>query len=185
MSKPVLWFSAILGVVALLAVWLGFALAPARVATLPPPIADGSALPRPAPDISFSDASGNSLTLDDFQGRYVLLNLWATWCAPCVEEMPSLDRLQAALGGERFEVVALSIDRGGMAEVEPFYSRVGVVNLSIYLDPTARAPIAFGAQGLPTTYLIDPEGRIVAAYPGAKEWDSRASIEEIRRYLEG
>src|SRR5215831_13466125 len=86
--------------------------------------------PKAAPEISFTDAEGHKLSLADFQGKVVLLNLWATWCGPCVEEMPSLDRLQAKLGGSRFVVLALSVDRQGLGVVRPFLERTHILNLA-------------------------------------------------------
>jgi thiol-disulfide isomerase/thioredoxin len=161
----------------------------ARVAA--PPLTGAAAemaildVPEPAPDISFSDAAGNSVSLADFRGRVVLLNLWATWCAPCVRELPSLDRLQAQLGGPGFQVVALSIDREGMAKVGPFLAEVGVAALAPHLDPSGRSPIAFGARGLPSTYLIDREGRIVGRQETDAEWDDPGAVALIRYYVEG
>ncbi|MGI9504674.1 MAG: TlpA disulfide reductase family protein, partial [Geminicoccaceae bacterium] len=80
----------------------------------------------PVPELTFLDADGNERTLRDFQGRVVVLNLWATWCAPCRKEMPSLDRLQAALGGDDLEVVALAVDRGDLSKVLTFYDEIGL-----------------------------------------------------------
>lgn len=185
--RRVLWFCAgLLAVVAVGAVWLGVALVPdAPEMTVVTGGLDAADRPEPAPEISFSDAAGNRLTLIDFRGRVVLLNLWATWCAPCVEEMPSLDRLQARLGGEDFQVLPLSIDREGLDAVQPFYGELGLDHLGVYLDPMGAAPRAFGAVGLPASYLIDRDGRVVAALAGAREWDTDASIAELRRYIDG
>src|SRR3546814_14258724 len=84
--------------------------------------------PRDLPDLQFKDGSGKPVSLADFRGRVVLLNLWATWCGPCREEMPTLDRLQATLGGPDFEVFALSIDRAGIGAVDAFFADIGVEN---------------------------------------------------------
>ncbi len=134
----------------------------------------------PAPEISFSDAAGNSLSLEDFRGRTVLVNLWATWCAPCVEEMPALDRLDASIDDIPFEVVAISLDRGGAATVEPFLAEIGVEGLALYFDESGRTLGAVAARGLPTSILVDPQGREVGRLEGAAEWDrpeARALIE--------
>jgi thiol-disulfide isomerase/thioredoxin len=139
--------------------------------------------PVPAPEIAFNDGAGVPLTLADFRGRVVLLNFWATWCAPCVREMPSLDRLQAALGGPDFEVVALSVDRGGISQVRPFFARLGIAHLKKYLDTTSRSISAFGLIGLPVTVLIDAEGMEVGRLNGPAEWDSEAAVALIRTYL--
>ncbi len=141
--------------------------------------------PRPAPEITFSDAAGNSLSLGDFAGQVVLVNFWATWCAPCVREMPSLDRLQAALGGDDFKVVTLSLDRGGADQVEPFFDQHGIEHLDAYFDPMGAAPRAFEAMGLPTTVLVDGEGRWVGSLAGDTEWDSREAQDLIRYVRDG
>lgn len=129
---------------------------------------------RDLPALSFTDGDGRPLTLDNFRGRVVLLNLWATWCPPCVEEMPALDRLQAALGGDAFEVVALSIDRPGRRVVEPFMQRYNLTRLRLFLDPSGASVRALQVQGLPTTLLIDREGREIGRMAGAAAWDSPA-----------
>lgn len=126
----------------------------------------------PLADVSFTDGDGNPKTLKDFRGKTVLLNLWATWCAPCREEMPSLDRLQTALGSGTFEVVALAVDRTGVQSVKKFLDETGVKSLKLYIDTTTRSGSALKAIGMPTTILIDPEGREIGRLPGPAEWDS-------------
>ncbi|UPJ50498.1 TlpA family protein disulfide reductase [Bradyrhizobium sp. 200] len=127
--------------------------------------------PKPIAEIQFEDADGRSRSLNDFRGKVVLLNIWATWCTPCRKEMPTLDRLQTALGGIDFEVVALSIDRR-MDAVRKFFAEVGIQRLAMYLDTSARATRQLGAVGLPTTLLIDREAREIARLIGPAEWDS-------------
>ena len=109
----------------------------------------------------------------DFKGKVVLLNLWATWCAPCVQEMPSLDTLQARLGGNDFEVVALPLDLGWPDLVEPFLGKLGSDILAIYLDPQSTAKGAFKPRGLPTTILIDREGYEAGRLEGDADWNSQ------------
>ena len=140
--------------------------------------------PTPAPQTGFQDASGRAVTIADFAGRVVLLNFWATWCAPCVRELPTMDRLQAQLGPEGLSVVAVSWDRGGLGVVAPFLDRLGVDHLVIYLDPKGSTGRDFGVRGLPTTLLIDAEGRIVGGLEGPLEWDSPEALALIRHYLE-
>ncbi|MDH3658474.1 MAG: TlpA family protein disulfide reductase [Alphaproteobacteria bacterium] len=125
----------------------------------------------PAPEITFLDADGNERSLSDFQGRVVVLNLWATWCAPCRKEMPSLDRLQATLGGDDLEVIALAVDRGDLTKVLDFYQEVGVEQLAVYHDPTAKAGRTLRAPGLPTTVIIDRDGQEIGRVLGDAEWD--------------
>jgi thiol-disulfide isomerase/thioredoxin len=139
--------------------------------------------PRPAPDAAFADGQGHAVRLADFGGRVVLLNLWATWCAPCLEELPSLDRLQAALGGAAFEVVALSIDRDGAVAAAAFQRRLGLRHLGLYLDPENAIGRALGAQGLPTTYLIGRDGQVMGAKLGNAAWDSPEAKALIEHYL--
>lgn len=132
--------------------------------------------PKEVPDIPFADEQGRTLSLKDFRGKTLLLNIWATWCGPCRREMPTLDRLQARLGGERFQVVALSIDRGGPSAIQKFYAETGVRDLALYVDTTGRAGSSLGLVGLPGTLLIDPEGREVGRLIGPAEWDSPEMI---------
>ncbi len=141
--------------------------------------------PVPAPQASFSDAKGRDLTLAEFKGRVVLLNFWATWCAPCVREMPTLDRVQGKLGAEGLSVVAVSEDRGGLEVVDPFLKQLGLRQLEIYLDPRGTLAREFGLAGLPTTLLIDAEGRLVGGLEGPAEWDSEDALSLIRFYLQG
>lgn len=139
--------------------------------------------PKPAPEVSFSDRGGRDLTLKNFRGQAVLLNFWATWCAPCVREMPALDRLQARLGPEGLSVIALSVDRQGLEAVEPFYRRLSIEALDIYLDPANQVARSFTVPGLPTSYLIDPDGQMVGVLAGPAEWDSPDALALIRHYL--
>jgi thiol-disulfide isomerase/thioredoxin len=136
---------------------------------------------RPLPEFGFTDAEGASKGPADFPGKALLLNFWATWCPPCVAEMPALDRLQAMLAPEGIQVLALSSDRGGRGQVEPFYQRNSLRNLGIWLDPRGAAGRAFRIRGLPTTVLIDRSGSEVARAEGAAEWDAPAMVATIRR----
>jgi len=140
--------------------------------------------PRDLPEIHFADADKGELTLADFRGKVVLLNIWATWCVPCRKEMPALDRLQGLLGGDDFVVVPLSIDRKGVEAVKPFYEELGLQKLGIYVDASAAASRALAAPGVPTTLLINREGREVARKMGAAEWDGPDMVALIRRQIE-
>lgn len=141
------------------------------------------AAPRALPVLTFADANGRSLNLADFRGRTVLLNVWATWCPPCREEMPSLDRLQHSLGGRDFEIVALSVDAGGAPAVERFYKENGISRLAVYVDPAMRTPGALGAPGLPTTLLVDADGRELGRHVGPAQWDDAQAIRQISGHL--
>ena len=128
-------------------------------------------------------ADGKSLTLESFAGSAVLLNVWATWCPPCRKEMPSLDRLQSLKGGTDFEVVALSIDKGGAEQVRPFFDEIGIKRLEMFLDKPGVSMQALKIVGLPTTLLIGKDGRELARWAGPKEWDESETIEEIEALL--
>jgi len=132
--------------------------------------------PKPAPPITFTDGDGHRQALADFKGKVVVLNVWATWCLPCRKEMPTLDRLQQMLGGPDFEVVALSIDRDGPDAIRKFFTEIGVQHLAIRVDSTAKAAGDLGAVGLPTTLLIDPQGRELGRLIGPAEWDQPEMI---------
>lgn len=132
--------------------------------------------PRPAVDVSFDSPDGTRLTLADFRGRAVLLNLWATWCAPCRAEMPALDRLQQQMGGENFEVVTVNIDTARLERREAFWKEIGISHLKFYVDPKAdifqQLKRTGRAVGLPTTILIDSKGCELGVMAGPAEWDS-------------
>jgi len=141
--------------------------------------------PRVLAEIRFSDEQGQDLTLADFRGRVVLLNVWATWCVPCRKEMPALDRLQAKLGGDDFVVIPLSIDRKGVEAVKGFYREVGVKKLAVYLDPSGKGSRALAIPGVPTTLLIDRDGREVARKMGAAQWDGAEMVSLVERVIQG
>jgi thiol-disulfide isomerase/thioredoxin len=151
-------------------------------ADLPPRLRVHDA-PLAVPNLAFQDRDGLPLTLADFRGRTVLLNIWATWCIPCREEMPALDRLQARLGGDAFQVVALSIDRGGTEAVQRFYAETGVTHLEIFTGSTGRILHDLAVEGPPLTLLVDGEGREIARVIGPIVWDAPEIIEFIETRL--
>lgn len=140
--------------------------------------------PQPMPTLSFTDGDGNELSLAAFRGRTILLNIWATWCLPCREEMPALERLEAKLSGPEFQVVPLSLDRGGLPKVKSFYEEIGLKALGLYVDTTSKASYALGAVGIPTTLLINPDGLEVGRLVGPAEWDSPELTEIIQQQLQ-
>ena len=139
--------------------------------------------PRPVPDLRFVDAAGRQRSLAEFRGRAVLLNVWAPWCEPCRNELDSLDGLEARLGGPDFEVVAVSMDMNGPGGVARFYEKHGIRRLGVYADPNYAASRVLGARGIPTTLLIDKEGREVGRALGAQTWDGPRMLEAIERLL--
>jgi thiol-disulfide isomerase/thioredoxin len=136
--------------------------------------------PEAVANVNFVDESGAPKSLADFHGKVVLLNLWATWCAPCREEMPSLDRLEKELGSDKFQVVALAVDRSGVDAVRKFLDSVKVTSLKLYADTTTRSGSALKAIGMPTSILLDKEGREIGRLPGPAQWDS----EDAKRLVE-
>jgi len=139
--------------------------------------------PRDLPEIHFADEEGHELTLGDFGGRVVLLNVWATWCVPCRKEMPTLDRLQARLGGKDFLVIALSIDREGVAPVKRFYQELKFEKLAIYVDPSGKGSRTLVIPGVPTTLLIDRQGREIARKMGPAEWDGQEMVSLVEQTM--
>ncbi|MGD9614214.1 MAG: TlpA family protein disulfide reductase [Alphaproteobacteria bacterium] len=133
------------------------------------------AAPLPAPEVGFTDMEGKPAGFADFRGRPAVVNLWATWCQPCLREMPSLERLQEKLAG-RLAVVAISQDRGGDKAVTPFLARLGLDKVRVYLDPKSEVGKAFGVRGLPTSIVLDAEGREIGRVEGEAEWDSAAML---------
>ena len=140
--------------------------------------------PLPVPDTAVRNGDGKPVRLADFNGRVVLVNFWATWCAPCIREMPSLDRLQAAMGGDGFTVFAVNEDRNGAEVAAPFLEKLGVKNLGINLDNKMAFARSLGVRGLPASFLVDRNGRIVGALHGLAEWDSDEAKALIRFYME-
>jgi thiol-disulfide isomerase/thioredoxin len=138
---------------------------------------------QPAPETAFTDIDGKLAGVADFRGTPVVVNLWATWCQPCLKEMPSLDRLQSALGG-KLVVAAVSEDSAGAKRVAPFVAGMGLSNLKIYLDPKSDLGHAFHVRGLPTSIVIDARGRVVGRVEGAAEWDSAAMLAVLKPLLE-
>lgn len=169
---------------ALLLIGVGEASA-ARPCEAPPPAlgrwqAAGAAS---LPDQPWFDADGSERRLTEATGKGLIVNFWATWCAPCVKEMPALDRLSAAVAGDGIVVLPLSADREGAPVVEKFYEVNKLTNLPVAIDRMGRIARALGVVGLPTTVLFDDGGREVGRIVGVAEWDEAAAIAFLRRCL--
>ncbi len=139
--------------------------------------------PVPAPETAVAGLDGRPVSLKDLEGEVVLLNFWATWCAPCVREMPSLERLQADLADRAFRVVAVSRDFNGPEVVPPFLERLDLKRMTVWLDPKNDLGSDFAVTGLPTTFLIDAHGRVVGGLQGPAEWDSPEAKALVEHYL--
>lgn len=140
--------------------------------------------PKSAPPLSFLAGDGSEQTFEERKGKVLLVNFWATWCAPCVEELPSLDRLQARLGGDHFEVVAVSLDRGGAAVAGSFLKEIGVAHLALYADPKTNLSRAFRVSGLPTTILLDRSGKEIGRLAGGATWDGPDALRLIEHAID-
>lgn len=159
------------------------ALGPSKPRAAPLGKLERHATPLRLPEAGFTDAEGATRTLADFHGQGIVLNLWATWCPPCVAEMPSLDRLARTLGQKDIVVLPLSSDRGGAPVVRAFYERLQLTELRIWLDPRGTATRTLGARGLPTTLLIGKDGMERARLEGEADWSSPAMVAQVRQIL--
>lgn len=146
-----------------------------------------NASPRRATPITFKDGSGRTVSLEDFKGRIVLINLWATWCVPCRKEMPALDELESKLGGQDFAVLAINLDQRGGDKPKKFLEEIKVKHLVYYEDPTTnvfqKLKGAGRAPGLPSTILVDRDGCELGFMPGPAEWASEDALALIRAAL--
>ena len=133
----------------------------------------------PAPTNTFEAKGGKTATLAQFKGKVVVLNLWATWCAPCVKEMPELDRLQGMFPAKDLAVVTVSMDMAGWRAVEPFWEKRGLKNITPYLDKKNALALGYKARGLPLTVIYDRQGKEVARIAAPAEWDAKPAIDLI------
>lgn len=145
---------------------------------------ESTADPKPVPAITFQDHDGHTLGLDAFKGKVVLLDFWATWCPPCRAEFPDLDAIQGNLGDKGLAVVAVSLDRGGMAAVDRFYTEHHVAHMGRFHDADGGSVRALGVNGMPTAILIDRQGREVARFEGAVAWTDPAIVALVQRLLD-
>jgi thiol-disulfide isomerase/thioredoxin len=173
-----------------LIVWATVALRSGDSVPQPPPLFGSmrnftpAASPGPAPQTPFYDRGGIPRTLADFRGKIVLVNFWATWCGPCVREMPSLVRLQQSLAGSDFTVLALSQDLKGWSVIDPFVKRHGLERLPVYLDRNMGFGHGQRVEGLPTTILYGRDGRALGRLAGIAEWDSKEAAALVRHYID-
>lgn len=133
------------------------------------------------PETTFTDRDGGTHSFADYKGKVILVNFWATWCAPCREEMPSLDALQSELGGEDFQVVTIATGRNPPEKIDKFFEETGVENLPVLLDPKQKLARDMGVVGLPVSVLIDRDGNEVARLVGDADWSSDAAKDVIRQ----
>ncbi len=141
--------------------------------------------PRSPPEGVFLDADGTEHSLSDFKGHGMVINFWATWCQPCIAEMPSLMELAKALAPFDIAVLPLSSDRGGAKVVASWFNAHNVSSLPVLLDPRGALAHAWGGEGIPTTHIIARDGTERARLEGAADWSSAATVDMIRRLVEG
>ena len=139
--------------------------------------------PAPVPDFSFLDGDGAQHALAEFAGKGVVLNLWATWCVPCVAEMPSLAALAGRLAGSGIVVLPLSTDRGGAPVVKKFFASHAVSGLGVWLDPKGSVAEALHLRGLPTTLIVDRQGRERARLEGGADWAGADVVGAVTRLV--
>jgi thiol-disulfide isomerase/thioredoxin len=140
--------------------------------------------PRGPVEASFVTPTGGARSFEDFRGDLLVVNIWATWCPPCREEMPSLDRLSAELEDAPVQVLAIAAERGGMRKAPAFMKEIGAKNLIGYADESLKLPRQVGLLGMPTTLILDPQGREIARYQGDAVWDDPEAVALIRRLAE-
>lgn len=137
-----------------------------------------------APAITaFVDADGEIGDLSMYHGQVVVLNFWATWCAPCREEMPSLQALQDLMGGDDLEVVTMAFGRHNPMAMKKFWSETGVTSLPLHVDPASEMARGMGVRGLPHTFVLDRQGRIVAQLIGTADWAAPETLKVMEAYL--
>ena len=141
--------------------------------------------PAPVSTEAFTHADGGEFTLSDFKGKHVLVNFWATWCAPCRKEMPMLSELQSEFGGDSFEVVTIATGRNDLAGIKRFLDEIEVDNLPLYLDPKQTLARDMAVLGLPITLILDPEGNEIARMRGDAEWNSESAKAIISALIGG
>jgi len=139
--------------------------------------------PKPVPQTAFELGEGGTAQLGDYRGKIVLVNFWATWCAPCRKEMPMLSALQRDLGGDGFEVLTIATGRNPPPAMKAFFDEIGVENLPLHRDPDMALAREMGVIGLPATLILDREGREIARMLGDAEWDSDSAVSLLRTLI--
>lgn len=139
--------------------------------------------PRPMPSIPFQDSEGQRITINDFSGKVVLINLWATWCPPCIRELPALDRLQAKFSKTDFVILPIATDREGLALARPFYQRLGIENLGLYTDPEHALDAFFPMDVFPANFIINRRGELIAFLRSYVDWDAPEAETMVKELL--
>ena len=146
----------------------------------PQPPREGQA----APDFTLKDLAGRDVNLKALQGKVVLVNFWATWCPPCRSEVPSMVKLNAAMAGKPFQMLAVSIDEGGKEAVEDFFKRSGAT-LPVLLDTQQKISKIYGTTGVPETFVLDKHGIVLKKIVGAMDWNDPQVIDYLNTAMSG
>ncbi len=141
--------------------------------------------PVPLEALSIHNNDGKEIYLSDFQGKIVLLNLWASWCPPCIRELPALDRLQKRLGDKDFAVVAVSLDKDPQAAREMFLEKLSIENLELYIEPVEQIGRFFPVDVLPANFIIDKEGQAIGMLRSYADWDAPEADALFKRLISG
>ena len=164
--------------------------APAASTMAPAPAAPGAPagkfVPLPAADfaaVAPVDGKGQPADMSGYRGKALLVNLWATWCAPCIEELPSLGKLQQELGGENFQVVTIAIDERDPAKIEPFLAAHGASNLPVLIDVTRTIDKVAQVSALPTSLLVDRDGTVKAMLTGDARWTCGKALAAVKAFI--
>jgi thiol-disulfide isomerase/thioredoxin len=173
---------------AIIMIVCGFIVIPPLIHKLFPPGLPIAALhvhetPRRLAEFKFYDDTGRNLTLDHFRHTFILLNVWATWCPPCKEEITSLNHLASLFATKDLRIIPISVDVSGASEVRYFYKKMGLKRLPIYIDPSQNAMHALAVSGIPTTLLINRDGLEIGRLVGAAQWDAPAIVKRIAKIV--
>ncbi len=137
--------------------------------------------PTTAPDLKFTDAAGKPLSLASYRGSGLVVNVWATWCGPCVAELPTFAAISQSLAKSKILVLPISVDMDGLKTVQAFYTSHDIKNLPILLDPTGDAPALLNTDGIPVSIIVNPEGKLVGRLDGSASWNSPATVALLRQ----
>lgn len=143
----------------------------------------GSLIGKPAPEFSLADLHGNAVRLANLKGRVVFVNVWATWCEPCRQEMPSMQALYEKIGGRDFEMLAVSADQSGRDVVERFV-KTYALTFPVLPDPELQVADRYQVTGYPETFVIDRNGTVVAHELGPRRWDAPDAVAAFRGLME-